>query len=190
MINMKRLASSRIIRGTNSINTVLVPIQATANLTYLLLRKTHRDTPNSICRTYCSDTINSMASTSINGESFLITADNSGIISIINWSYIIAKWYFIVFQVLIKIVEYVQGYGHYTFNEQFSKWDDHILGKTGRWLKSQLMPVNYRDKIHLSFLCSICRFFALPFSRTLNLATYQSSYFYVHANQNPKILFL
>lgn len=84
MINMKRLASSRIIRGTNSINTVLVPIQATANLTYLLLRKTHRDTPNSICRTYCSDTINSMASTSINGESFLITADNSGIISIIN----------------------------------------------------------------------------------------------------------
>ncbi|QLQ78891.1 hypothetical protein HG537_0B02390 [Torulaspora globosa] len=64
-------------------NFQVIPVQVTANLTYLLLRTTS-DSTQLKRSSYFNDNINALASTNLEGRSFLITADNSGIISVFN----------------------------------------------------------------------------------------------------------
>lgn len=81
MLNVKSLTSSKVLIGHVSGATSVVPVQVTANLTYLLVRNPNK-TSESHGKDYCHDSINSIASVDVNGLSLLITADNSGTISV------------------------------------------------------------------------------------------------------------
>lgn len=81
MVNMRKLNSSRILREPKSTND-LVTVQATASLSYLLLKKTSSNEGKSAERIKYSENINCMASAVINGLQLLITADTSGTISL------------------------------------------------------------------------------------------------------------
>lgn len=64
-------------------NFQVVPVQATANLTYLLLRNLS-DSSEQKRPEYFNDNINALASANLEGRSLLVTADNSGIINVFN----------------------------------------------------------------------------------------------------------
>ena len=81
MLNVKNLASSSVLIGPNSRSSSVVPIQVTANLTYLLLRRG----PSSLGSNdteHCNDSVNCMASINVDNAALLITSDNSGTIGV------------------------------------------------------------------------------------------------------------
>lgn len=79
MLNVSNLVSSSALTGPDSGSSSFVPIQMTANLTYLL--STRPTGSLGLKHPACNDTINSIASINVNNAFQLITADNSGTIS-------------------------------------------------------------------------------------------------------------
>lgn len=81
VMDVKNLTNSTPLSRPRSL--VVVPVQVTANLTYLLLRKsTNHSTQREA--SYFNDITNAIASVSLEGRSLLITADNSGVMNVFN----------------------------------------------------------------------------------------------------------
>lgn len=81
VMDVKNLTSSSALSKPESL--VVVPVQVTANLTYLLVRKSAQISDDKHI-TYFNDNTNSITSVNLEGRPLLITADNSGIINVFN----------------------------------------------------------------------------------------------------------
>ncbi|SJM87486.1 related to serine/threonine-protein kinase VPS15 [Zygosaccharomyces bailii] len=81
LIDVKDLASSRVLVAQEGWSSTFVPVQVTAHLTFLLKKNSHYQTPP----TFCNDTINCLELVCTkNNTPLVVAADNSGVITYIN----------------------------------------------------------------------------------------------------------